>query len=278
MRIRIAHSPDSDDAFMFYPLAEGIIDTKGYEIEHVLKDIETLNREALRGTYEVTAVSFHVYPYISDKYAVLTCGGSVGDGYGPIIVTRSEKDSIKGLRIGIPGKYTTAFLLLNLYESNITPVEMPFDSILSAVKEGEVDAGLIIHEGQISYEDYGLYKFLDLGEWWRKETGLPVSLGCVAVRRDLGKDVMMEIDKLLRESIKYALNNRDEALKHAINYARDISDSLERTDTFVSMYVNRYTVDYGDDGRRAVRLLLRKGYEKGIIKTEIPEKIFVDEL
>jgi len=278
VKIRIAHSPDSDDAFMFYPLAEGMVDTCGYEVEHILKDIETLNREALRGIYEVTALSFHVYPYVAERYAVLTCGGSVGDGYGPIVVTKAETDSIKGLRVGIPGKYTTAYLLLNLYESDFEPVEMPFDSILHAVNEGDVDAGLIIHEGQISYKDYGLHKLVDLGEWWKKETGLPVPLGCVAVKKDLGKDLMNKINELVRESIRYALDHREEALKYAINYARDISDNIEKTDNFVGMYVNSYTLDYGEQGRKAVRLLLRKGYEKGIVKVNIPDKIFVDEL
>ncbi len=278
MKIRIAHSPDSDDAFMFYPLTSGVIETEGFEFEHILHDIETLNREAFKGTYEVTAISFHAFPYIADKYAVLTCGGSVGDGYGPIVVAKGNIETLKGKRIGIPGKYTTAFLLLSLYERDFEPVEMPFDTILQNVAEGKIDAGLIIHEGQISYKDYGLSKIIDLGEWWKEETSLPTPLGCVAVRRDLGRENMLKLDELLRKSIEYALKNKKPALEFAISYAREISDSMEKTETFVDMYVNDYTVDYGRKGREAVKLLLRKGYEEGIIKTRIPQALFVDEL
>ncbi|AAC06617.1 MqnA/MqnD/SBP family protein [Aquifex aeolicus] len=278
MRIRIAHSPDSDDAFMFYPLVKGLIDTEGLEIEHVLADIETLNREALKGTYEVSAISFHAYPYVADKYAVLPSGGSIGEGYGPIVVAREELGTLKGKKIAVPGELTTAFLTLKLYEPDFEHVVIPFDRIIQAVLEGKVDAGLVIHEGQLSYKDYGLKKIVDLGEWWKEKYGLPLPLGCNVVRKDLGREVVKKIERLMRESVEYALKERKRALEYAINYARDLSEDLERTQKFVSMYVNERTVDYGEDGREAVRLLLRLGKERGIIKAEIPEKIFSDEL
>ena len=277
-RIRIAHSPDSDDAFMFYPLVKGLIDTEGLEIEHILADIETLNREALKGTYEVSAISFHAYPYVADKYAVLPSGGSVGDGYGPIVVAKEELSSLKGKKIAVPGELTTAFLTLKLYEPDFEHVVIPFDQIINAVLEGKVDAGLVIHEGQLSYKDYGLKKIVDLGEWWKEKYGLPLPLGCNVVRKDLGKELIKKIEKLMRQSVEYALKEREKALNYAINYARDLSEDPERTQKFVSMYVNERTVDYGEDGREAVRLLLRLGKERGIIKAEIPEKIFSDEL
>jgi len=278
MKIRIAHSPDSDDAFMFYPLTKGIIETEGFEFEHVLHDIETLNKEAFKGTYEVTAISFHVFPYVSDKYIVLTCGGSVGKGYGPIIVAREKLDSLEGKKIAIPGRYTTAFLLLKLYEDKFIPVELPFDKILDEVAKGTVDAGLIIHEGQISYKNYGLEKLIDLGKWWEKETSLPTPLGCVAVRRDIGKDNINKINSLVRRSIEYSLLNKRPALEFAINYAREIKDSFEKTETFVDMYVNQYTLDYGKEGKEAVKLLLKLGYDRGIISKEVPPTLFIDEL
>ena len=277
-RIRIAHSPDSDDAFMFYPLVKGLIDTEGLEIEHILADIETLNREALKGTYEVSAISFHAYPYVADKYAVLPSGGSVGDGYGPIVVAKEELSSLKGKKIAVPGELTTAFLTLKLYEPDFEHVVIPFDQIINAVLEGKVDAGLVIHEGQLSYKDYGLKKIVDLGEWWKEKYGLPLPLGCNVVRKDLGKELIKKIERLMRQSVEYALKEREKALNYAINYARDLSEDPERTQKFVSMYVNERTVDYGEDGREAVRLLLRLGKERGIIKAEIPEKIFSDEL
>ncbi len=278
IKIRIAHSPDSDDAFMFYPLVKGLIDTEGLEIEHILADIETLNREALRGTYEVSAISFHAYPYVADKYAVLPSGGSVGDGYGPIVVAKEELSSLKGKKIAVPGELTTAFLTLKLYEPDFEHVVIPFDQIINAVLEGKVDAGLVIHEGQLSYKDYGLKKIVDLGEWWKEKYGLPLPLGCNVARKDLGKELIKKIERLMRQSVEYALKEREKALTYAINYARDLSEDPERTQKFVSMYVNERTVDYGEDGREAVRLLLRLGKERGIIKAEIPEKIFSDEL
>lgn len=278
MKIRIAHSPDSDDAFMFYALTTGKIDTEGLDIEHILADIETLNREALKGTYEVSAISFHTYPYVADKYLVLPSGGSVGEGYGPIVVSKDSLDTLKGKRIAIPGELTTAYLVLKLYQPDFQEVFIPFDEILRAVKEGIVDAGLVIHEGQLSYQDKGLRKIIDLGEWWQEERGLPLPLGCNVIRKDLGMDNIRKMEKLMKESIKYALEHREEALEFARRYARDIREDRERTDKFVSMYVNHRTLDYGEDGRQAVRILIQLGIEKGIIKADMPHIIFSDEV
>ncbi|WP_448583482.1 menaquinone biosynthesis family protein [Thermocrinis sp.] len=277
MLIRIAHSPDADDAFMFYPLTAGIIDTEGLQIEHVLADIQTLNEHAIKGTYEVSAVSFHAYPYISDKYLVLTSGGSVGDGYGPLVVAKEELRSLKGERVAVPGLLTTAYLVLKLYEPEIEPVVYPFDKILDVVVSGEVRAGLVIHEGQLGYQGRGLLKVVDLGEWWKSQTGLPLPLGCNVVRKDLGKEVIKKIERLMKKSIEYALSHREEALSFAIEYARDIKDEKAKVDRFVSMYVNQRTLDYGEDGRKAVRLLLELGYQQGIIKVPPPNIIFSDE-
>ncbi len=277
MKIRIAHSPDSDDAFMFYPLVRGEIDTEGLEIEHVLADIETLNREALKGTYEVSAISFHAYPYVADKYLVLPSGGSVGEGYGPVVVAKERPESLKGKRIAVPGTLTTAFLTLKLYETDYEPVVVPFDQIIEEVLKGNVDAGLVIHEGQLTYSDHGLVKVVDLGEWWKEKYDLPLPLGCNIVRRDLGEEVIRKLERLMRKSIEYSLRERDKALAYAIDYARDLQEDRERTDRFVGMYVNQRTVDYGEDGRSAVRLLLRLGKEKGIITAAIPEIIFSDD-
>ncbi len=277
MKIRIAHSPDSDDAFMFYPLVQGEIDTEGLEIEHVLADIETLNREALKGTYEVSAISFHAYPYVADKYLVLPSGGSVGEGYGPVVVAREPLSTLKGKRIAVPGTLTTAFLTLKLYEPDFEHVVVPFDKIIDEVLEGNVDAGLVIHEGQLTYADHGLTKIVDLGEWWKKKYDLPLPLGCNIVRKDLGSEVIRKIERLMRKSIEYSLREREKALSYAIDYARDLQEDRQRTDKFVGMYVNHRTVDYGEDGREAVRLLLRLGREKGIIKVPIPKVIFSDE-
>ncbi len=278
MRIRIAHSPDSDDAFMFYALTAGKIDTDGFQIEHVLADIETLNREAFKGTYEVSAISFHAYPYVADKYLVLPSGGSVGEGYGPIVVSRQGLDSLRGKRIAVPGKLTTAYLVLRLYEPDFEEVVMPFDQILSAVQESHVDAGLVIHEGQLSYVDKGLKRIVDLGQWWQEKTGLPLPLGCNVVRKDLGQENIRKIERLMKESIRYALEHREEAMAFARNYARDIKEDMERINRFVGMYVNHRTLDYGEDGRKAVRLLLKLGVERGIIKVDMPHTIFSDEV
>ncbi|RMH03243.1 MAG: ABC transporter substrate-binding protein [Aquificota bacterium] len=278
MRVRIAHSPDSDDAFMFYALTAGKIDTEGLQVEHVLADIETLNRQALKGTYEVSALSFHAYPYVAGMYLVLPSGGSVGDGYGPIVVARQELKSLRGLRIGVPGKLTTAYLVLRLYEPEFEEVVLPFDRVLDAVKEGRLDAGLVIHEGQLSYEEKGLVKVLDLGEWWKKETGLPLPLGCNIIRKDLGWEVIKKFERLMRKSVEYALSHTEEALSFAKEYARDIKEDDEKTRRFVGMYVNERTLDYGEEGRRAVRLLLEMGISRGIIKASMPEVIFSDEV
>jgi len=276
--IRVAHSPDSDDAFMFYPMVKGLIDTYGFKIEHVLKDIESLNEDAKKGTYELSAISFHAYPYVADKYYVLPSGGSVGEGYGPIVVTKEPTNTIKGKRIGIPGELTTAYLVLRLFEEDFEPVVMPFDKILDKVEKGSVDAGLIIHEGQLTYKDKGLYKFVDLGEDWKKKYNLPLPLGCNIVRKDLGLDTIKKLENIMRESVKKALEIRKEALNYAINYARDLENDETRASKFVSMYVNERTIDYGPDGKEAVRLLYKLGKEKGIIKADIPDIIFTDEL
>ncbi len=277
MRIRIAHSPDSDDAFMFYPLVKGLVDTEGLEIEHVLADIETLNREALKGTYEISAVSFHAYPYVAERYLVLPSGGSVGEGYGPVVVAREKLDDLKGRRVAVPGTLTTAFLTLRLYEPEFEYVVVPFDRIIDEVLSGSVDAGLVIHEGQLTYSDRGLVKVVDLGEWWKEETGLPLPLGCNVVRKDLGGDLVKRLERLMRESVELALREKGKALSYAVNYARDLRDDPERTGKFVSMYVNERTVDYGEDCREAVRLLLRMGWERGVLKVPPPEIIFTDE-
>jgi 1,4-dihydroxy-6-naphthoate synthase len=278
MKIRIAHSPDSDDAFMFYPIVENLVNTHGFEIEHVLSDIETLNREALKGTYEVSAISFHAYPYVADKYLVLPSGGSVGDGYGPVVVSREPLEQLKGKRIAVPGELTTAFLTLRLYERDFEPTVVPFDRILDVVEKGEVDAGLVIHEGQLTFSDRGLNRVVDLGMWWKEKFGLPLPLGCNVVRKDLGKESIRKIERMMHESVSFALKEKDRALAYALDFARELAGDRERTDRFVGMYVNGYTLDYGEEGREAVRLLLRLGREAGIIKVEIPEVIFSDEV
>lgn len=278
MKLRIAHSPDSDDAFMFYPMVFGLIDTEGFSFEHVLADIETLNRRAFEGTYEISAISFHTYPYVADKYLVLPSGGSVGDGYGPIVVSKKPLDTLKGKKVALPGRLTTAYLMLKLYEPDFYEEVLPFDQVMEAVEKGQVDAGLVIHEGQISYEDRGLLKFIDLGQWWKEKTGLPLPLGCNVVRKDLGVETIKKVERVMKRSLEYAISNQEKALEYAKNYARDIKDSQEKTKKFVSMYVNQRTVDYGEDGRQAVRLMLQWGKERGIIKAEVPKIIFSDEV
>jgi 1,4-dihydroxy-6-naphthoate synthase len=275
--IHVAHSPDSDDAFMFYPLVAEKIDTKGLKFEHVLKDIESLNRDAKEGKWEVSAISFHAYPYVADKYLVLPSGGSVGEGYGPVVVSKEPLNTLKEKKVAIPGRWTTAYLTLKLFEPEFEPVEVYFEDIIPAVLEGKADAGLVIHEGQLTYKDFGLKKFVDLGEWWKEKYNLPLPLGCNIVRKDLGKELIDLIAKLMRESIEYSLTHKEEALEYARKFARGLENDTERSEKFVSMYVNERTVDYGKDGREAVKLLLKLGYEKGIIKVPIPEKIFTDE-
>lgn len=263
--ITVAHSPDSDDAFMFYGLATNKVRVPGLRFTHTLCDIETLNQKAKEGVYDVTAISFHAFPYIQDKYALLPSGGSVGDGYGPMIVaTRSFTQSeIKRKRIAIPGKLTTAYLALQLFSPGIDTEVVPFDQIIPEVLEGKHEAGLIIHEGQLTYSKAGLHRIVDLGKWWQKMTGLPLPLGGNAIRRDLGTELMLQVGTALRDSIQYALDHREEALAYAMQFARDLDPQL--ADKFVGMYVNERTIDYGPDGREAVRRLLDMGHKAGII-------------
>jgi 1,4-dihydroxy-6-naphthoate synthase len=266
--ISVAHSPDSDDAFMFYGLATNKVRVPGLRFTHTLCDIETLNQKAKDGVYDVTAISFHAYPYIQDKYALLASGGSVGDGYGPMIVAPRalSEEAIKNKKIAVPGKLTTAYLVLNLFAPGIDTEVVPFDQIIPQVLEGKHEAGLIIHEGQLSYVKSGLSRIVDLGAWWYKKTGLPLPLGGNAIRRSLGQQLMSEVGHALKESIQYALDHREEALAYAMQFARDLDSQL--ADKFVGMYVNERTIDYGADGRDAVRRLLAMGHEAGIIPHE----------
>ena len=263
--ISVAHSPDSDDAFMFYGLATNKLDTGGLNFTHVLKDIQTLNEEAFRGTYDVTAVSFHAYAYIADKYVLLPHGASIGDNYGPILVGRqpaSASDTSK-LKIAVPGALTSAFLALRIFNSDFKYEVVPFDEIMDAVQSGRCDAGLLIHEGQLFYESTGLFKILDLGEWWHGKTGLPLPMGGNVIRRQLGAEVISQVSACLRQSIRYSLDNREDALEYAMQFARDMDPAL--ADRFVAMWVNDLTLDYTERGREAVRRLLTEGFEKGII-------------
>lgn len=273
--IRVAHSPDSDDAFMFYALASGAIDTEGFAYEHELQDIETLNRRALAGELEVSAVSIHAYAYLADRYALLPHGSSMGDRYGPRLVAREalRRDQVRGRRIAVPGTLTTAFLALRLYEPDFEPVVTPFDQIEDRVVAGDVDLGLLIHEGQLTYASRGLHRIADMGEWWFGETGLPLPLGGNVVRKDLGEDTLRKISRHLHASIAYALAHRDSALDHAMQYARGLD--RRDADTFVGMYVNDWTLDYGERGRRAVRELLGRGSRAGIIDRRVDVE-FVD--
>jgi 5,8-dihydroxy-2-naphthoate synthase len=276
MIIHVAHSPDSDDAFMFYALAEGLIDTEGLQYIHELQDIETLNQRALRGELEVTAVSIHAYAYLSDRYALLPHGSSMGDRYGPRLVARTpmRRSDVKAKRIAIPGPLTSAYLALRLYMPDFDPVPTPFDQIEDAVVAGDVDLGLLIHEGQLTYQDRGLHLVADLGEWWFGDTGLPLPLGGNVVRKDLGADLTRKISRHLRASIAYGLQHRTQALDHAMQYARGLD--RDTADTFVGMYVNDWTLDYGERGREAVRQFLGRGVAAGVIPRAI-DVTFVDE-
>ena len=267
--VHVAHSPDSDDAFMFYALAAGRVDTDGLEYVHELQDIETLNQRALRGELEVSAVSIHAYAYLADRYALLPHGSSMGDRYGPRIVASEPctRAQLAGARVAVPGRLTTAYLAARLYQPAFEAVETPFDQIEDAVLSGNVDAGVLIHEGQLTYADRGLHLVADLGEWWFGETGLPLPLGGNVVRKDLGPELVSRISKHLRESIAYGLEHRDEALTHALQYARGLT--RERADTFVGMYVNEWTLAYGEVGRQAVRDLLARGTAANIIPHEV---------
>jgi len=273
--IRVAHSPDSDDAFMFYGLATNKVRVPGMRFTHTLCDIETLNQKAREGVYDITAISFHAYPYIQDKYALMACGGSVGEGYGPMIVSTrpfTETD-IRSHVIAVPGKLTTAYLALQLFAPGIETEVVPFDQIIPQVLAGNFQAGLIIHEGQLTWSRSGLCRILDLGEWWREQTGFPLPLGGNAIRRSLGDSVMQTVTRALRDSIQHGLDHRDEALSYAMQFARDLDTRM--ASRFVSMYVNERTLDYGADGRKAIHKLLDMGHERGIIPIA-PQVDFVD--
>src|SRR3974390_1860790 len=266
--IAVAHSPDSDDAFMFYGLATNKVRTPGLRFTHTLCDIETLNQKAREGVYDVSAISFHAYPYVQDKYALMSCGGSVGEGYGPMIVSPRPFTAaeVKTRKIAGPGTLTSAYLALQLFAPGVETEVVPFDQIIPQVLEGKYEAGLIIHEGQITYDKSGLHRIVDLGRWWQKVTGLPLPLGGNAIRRALGPTVMPAVTAALRESIQYALDHREEALAYAMQFARDLDTAS--ADKFVGMYVNERTLDYGPDGREAVRRLLDMGHKAGIIAHE----------
>ncbi len=273
--IHVAHSPDSDDAFMFYALAEGKLDTGELRYVHELADIESLNQRARRGELEVTAVSIHAYAYLWRQYALLNSGSSMGDGYGPRLVSTlprpaDPREALRGRRVAIPGRFTTACLALQLYQPDLVAEVVPFDRIEEAVLDGDYELGLLIHEGQLTYADTGLHLWADLGAWWLEHTGLPLPLGGNAVRRDLGDATIAQIARDLRASIEYGLEHRAPALAHARQFNRGIGD--ERTDTFVGMYVNHWTVDYGDRGRRAVQTLLDRAHSAGLI----PERVAVE--
>jgi len=269
MDIRIAHSPDSDDAFMFYALAKDKLPTGKFRFTHTLQDIETLNRKALNGEYEITAISIHAYVYVADKYILLPSGASMGDRYGPMIVAREpwSQEDLKGKKIAVPGTMTSAYLTMKLFQPDFKAEVIPFDRIMDAVQNGTVDAGLLIHEGQLTYASHKLNKIVDLGEWWNETTGLPLPLGGNVIRRDLSREDISELSRLLRDSIQYALDHREEALEHAMQFARDLD--VDTANRFVGMYVNERTVDYGKEGRRAVQLLLDRAFEAKLIPARI---------
>ena len=276
-KIHIAHSPDADDAFMFYPLLQGKIDTGGLDLAEVREDIESLNQKALQGAYEVSAVSFHAYPYIADKYLLLSTGACFGEQYGPIVVAAKplKPKQLLKVRMGVPGKMTSAFLTLKLYEhylagegrSGICYSEVPFDKMMDQVAEGKIDAGLIIHEGQLNYEEKGLHKIVDLGEWWHQQTQLPLPLGGIAIRRDLDPELQKKIGILIQQSIQYSLEHKEEALQASLPFARGLDS--ERASKFIGMYVNELTVDFGRAGFKAIKALLDKGYRQGVLRTSV---------
>ncbi len=273
--ISVAHSPDSDDAFMFYGLATNKLETEGLRFEHTLKDIQSLNEDAHNEIFDVTAVSFHAYAYIADKYALLPHGASIGDKYGPIVVSKEvySPEDIPNLKIAIPGELTSAFLALRIFNKDFKYVVVPFDQIIDEVMAGRVDAGLLIHEGQLFYQQKGLKKVIDLGEWWFEKTGLPLPMGGNVIKRSLGEDLMKEVSKHLHRSIQFSLENREDALEYAMQFARDMP--VELADRFVGMWVNDLTLDYGDRGREGVKRLLQEGFDAGIIKNKVDVQ-FVD--
>jgi 1,4-dihydroxy-6-naphthoate synthase len=270
--ISVAHSPDSDDAFMFYGLATNKLETDGLKFEHTLKDIQSLNEDAKNEVFDVTAVSFHAYAYIADKYALLPHGASIGDKYGPIVVTKEPRkpEEIASMKIAVPGEMTSAFLALKIFEPNFEYIVVPFDKIMDAVENGDADAGLLIHEGQLFYKDKGFSKVLDLGEWWFEKTGLPLPMGGNVIRRALGEDLMKKVSKTLHRSIVYSMDNREDALSYAMQFARDMPTEL--ADRFVAMWVNDLTLDYGERGKEGVRRLLDEGFKAGII----PHKVDIE--
>jgi 1,4-dihydroxy-6-naphthoate synthase len=270
--ISVAHSPDSDDAFMFYGLATSKLETDGLKFEHTLKDIQSLNEDAKNGVYDVTAISFHAYAYVDDKYALLPHGASIGDRYGPILVSKDPRraEEIPNMKIAVPGELTSAFLALRIYNQDFEYTVVPFDEIIDCVQKGKADAGLLIHEGQLFYKQMGLSKVLDLGEWWHEKTGLPLPMGGNVIKRDLGEELMRKVSKHLLQSIKYSMDNREDALAYAMQFARDMPTEL--ADRFVAMWVNDLTLDYGERGREGVKRLLQEGYDKGII----PHKVEVN--
>ncbi len=267
--ITVAHSPDSDDAFMFYGLATNKLETDGLKFEHTLKDIQSLNEDAKNGVFDVTAISFHAYAYIDDKYALLPHGASIGDKYGPIVVSKEhyKAEDIPKLKIAVPGELTSAYLALKLYNQDFEHVVVPFDEIIEYVQKGKADAGLLIHEGQLFYKQMGLNKVLDLGEWWFEKTGLPLPMGGNVIRRELGEELMKKVSETLHRSIQYSMDNREDALAYAMQFARDMP--VELADRFVAMWVNDLTLDYGERGKEGVRRLMQEGYEKGIIPHQV---------
>ncbi len=272
MKISLAHSPDSDDAFMFYGLASGHVSAEGLEVAHTLTDIETLNRHAMEGRHEVTAISFHAYPYVADKYALMPCGGSIGDGYGPLLVAREAMPAseIASREVAVPGSLTSAYLALKLFAPGVRTRVVPFDRILDDVREKRADVGLVIHEGQLTYGGDGLTKLLDLGAWWKQEMDLPLPLGGNAVRRDLGPELMARLTRLVRDSVRHSLAHRADALAYAMRFARGMETGI--ADRFVGMWVNEMTLDCGERGRRAVQALLDRGHAAGVI----PRRVVAD--
>lgn len=263
--ITLGHSPDPDDAFMFYALATDKLETEGLSFRHIIEDIETLNRRAMNAELDVTAISIHAYAYVLDQYALMTSGASMGDNYGPLVISREPMslDDVRRTTIAVPGNMTTAYLTLRLCLGDVETVVIPFDQIMDAVERGDVAAGLLIHEGQLTYSARGFNKVIDLGEWWMNETGLPLPLGGNAIKKSLGPELISKISRLLRQSIEYGLADRGTAVRHSMKYGRGMEEGL--TDKFVGMYVNDYTIDYGERGRKAVRLLLERAHEAGII-------------
>jgi 1,4-dihydroxy-6-naphthoate synthase len=272
MKISLAHSPDSDDAFMFYGLASGNVPSPGLEIEHVLSDIETLNRRAMEGTHEITAISFHAYPHVADKYRLMPCGGSIGDGYGPLLVAQRAlaPADVNGLVVAVPGTLTTAYLTLKLFAPQAQTRVVAFDKVFDEVREGRADVALVIHEGQLTFAGAGLQKVVDLGVWWKEQTGLPLPLGGNAVRRDLDPELAKRLTSLVRETVRYSLAHREQALEYAMRFARGMETGI--ADRFVGMWVNEMTIDSGERGKRAVQELLDRGHAAGII----PKRVAVD--